>query len=128
MKALSRIIVLCFFLFHFGFVFASQRVETGKNYAVSGKVLLSDQVSKKEASKVFCQIEVEVEYVSSLDTKDFSTEKIDLGDVLHFLHTYVFNERFTTPVLSEDNVSAYLQQHRAKYLLYQSLKIPHGIV
>lgn len=126
MKALSRIIVLCFFLFHFGFVFASQRVETGKNYAVSGKVLLSDQVSKKDASKVFCQIEVE--YLNSLDTNDFSSDKIDLGDVLHFLHTYVFNERFTTPVLSEDNVSAYLQQHRAKYLLYQTLKIPHGIV
>ncbi|MEK6508479.1 hypothetical protein [Myroides sp. C4067] len=126
MKALSRIIVLCFFLFHFGFVFASQRVETGKNYAVSGKVLLSDQVSKKDASKVFCQIEVE--YLNSLDTNDFSSDKIDLGDVPHFLHTYVFNERFTTPVLSEDNVSAYLQQHRAKYLLYQSLKIPHGIV
>ena len=126
MKALSRIIVLCFFLFHFGFGFASQRVETGKNYAVSGKVLLSDQVSKKDASKVFCQIEVE--YLNSLDTNDFSSDKIDLGDVLHFLHTYVFNERFTTPVLSEDNVSAYLQQHRAKYLLYQTLKIPHGIV
>ena len=126
MKALSRIIVLCFFLFHFGFVFASQRVETGKNYAVSGKVLLSDQVSKKDASKVFCQIEVE--YLNSLDTNDFSSDKIDLGDVLHFLHTYVFNERFTTSVLSEDNVSAYLQQHRAKYLLYQTLKIPHGIV
>ncbi|MDX4974496.1 MULTISPECIES: hypothetical protein [Myroides] len=124
MKALSRIIVLCFFLFHFGF--ASQRVETGKNYAVSGKVLLSDQVSKKDASKVFCQIEVE--YLNSLDTNDFSSDKIDLGDVLHFLHTYVFNERFTTSVLSEDNVSAYLQQHRAKYLLYQTLKIPHGIV
>ncbi|WP_121967510.1 hypothetical protein [Myroides sp. N17-2] len=128
MKALFRLIVLCFFLFRFGLAFASQSVEIGGNYVLSGSTFIPGQVCKKEACKVYCQTEVEVEVIHSMDNTDHSTDKVDLSDVLHFLTTYVFNLDLTTPILGEQKIFAYLQQHRAKYLLYQSLKIPHGLV
>ncbi|MDM1361965.1 hypothetical protein [Myroides marinus] len=128
MKALFRLIVLCFFLFRLGFALASQHVEAGNNYAVSDKTLVSDQVCKKDSCKVYCQTEVEVELMSSVDTQDNNSDRVELGDVFSFLLTSVFDLDITTPFFGEQQTSAYLQQHRAKYLLYQSFKIPHGLV
>lgn len=128
MKALFRLIVLCFFLSQFGLAFASQKGEVKLGYTTSDKTLVSDQVCKKDSCKVYCQTEVEVELMSSVDAQDNNSDRVELGDVFSFLLTSVFDLDITTPFFGEQQTSAYLQQHRAKYLLYQSFKIPHGLV
>ncbi|MDM1369216.1 hypothetical protein [Myroides marinus] len=128
MKALFRLIVLCFFLSQFGLAFASQKGEVKLGYTTSDKTLVSDQVCKKDSCKVYCQTEVEVELMSSVDAQDNNSDRVGLGDVFSFLLTSVFDLDITTPFFGEQQTSAYLQQHRAKYLLYQSFKIPHGLV
>lgn len=128
MKALFRLIVLCFFLSQFGLAFASQKGEVKFGYTTSDKTLVSDQVCKKDSCKVYCQTEVEVELMSSVDAQDNNSDRVELGDVFSFLLTSVFDLDITTPFFGEQQTSAYLQQHRAKYLLYQSFKIAHGLV
>lgn len=128
MKALFRLIVLCFFLSQFGLTFASQKGEVKLGYTTSDKTLVSDQVCKKDSCKVYCQTEVEVELMSSVDAQDNNSDRVELGDVFSFLLTSVFDLDITTPFFGKQQTSAYLQQHRAKYLLYQSFKIPHGLV
>ncbi|MGL4585110.1 MAG: hypothetical protein ACRCVU_19255 [Flavobacterium sp.] len=128
MKALFRLIVLCFFLSNLGTVFATPKAETKMGYTSTDNTFISKQVCKKDTCKVFCQTEVEVELINSIDAKDHTVDSVYLGDALHFFITCVFNSGFTTPTFSVEDISAYLQQHRAKYLLYQSLKIPYRLV
>jgi len=127
MKALFRLFVLCFFLLRFGLGFAHQHAKVESHAVVLDQTFISNSTPKKESSVDFCPIEVNLELITSVENQDLPIQTIDLSDAFYFFMTSVFELAWTKPLVGAQQVAIVLQQHRAKYLLYQSIKIPHRL-
>ncbi len=123
MKTLFRIIVFCFCLFCFGFVSANQTTKGTLGYSLADSTVVYKQFQKEKQTKVFCQTEIETEYTKNNDKNDIKFNLESLNQTVYFIviasslaaNTDYYNEKFC-PID--------IQQNRAKYLLFHSLKIP----
>lgn len=126
MRTLFRFIALCLSLFYFGFL--NQNIETGKGYAVTGGTSLSAQVYKQKAATIFCEIESETTFVNAINSQDLNPDSIDFTGLLYLFSIYILGLCARVSFWKGIDLAAFLQQQRAKYLLYHSLKIPHQVI
>lgn len=128
MKALFRLIVLSFFLLGVGLACANQAKEVKENAVLSKQEVLSNFTIQQKSNNVYFQSEVEVEIVTPCDKGDFDLESLDLPTLINFVVSNLAYRLTDKHCLSTQDNFAFLQQRRAKYLLYHSYKIPNSIV
>ncbi|WP_010253521.1 hypothetical protein [Myroides injenensis] len=128
MKALFRLIVLCFFLLAVGLAYANQAVEVSPNAMMLKQQVFSNTSVQKNNSNVYFQSEVELEIITHCNNGDFEPSSFDYQSIIDFIVSNMTYRLTDKQFIDTHDVFAFLQQHRAKYLLYHSYKIPNTIV
>lgn len=124
MKALFRLFVLCFFFLHFGLAFAGHHAKVEPSYVALDRTFTSVQISKKAIDFIGGQTLLQAETNTVDDRANTPIHEINFASLCYSFIAFGFNST-TFLNLGVCQLSGSLQQNRARYLVFQSLKIPH---